>query len=120
VPFDRLLVVAALACAAATDATAGDVSYLRRGQDPDTAVVVDSNHRTREIRRGEELAGAGRLEEIDDEEIILERALSDAERAELQRLGLAAPDVRRLHLRRRDPDRGAASLGAGANLFSAD
>ncbi len=118
--FEKLLVVVALACAAAADATAGDISYLRRGRSADIAVIVDSGQRTQEIRRGEELADVGRLEEIDDEEIVFEQALPDEERKELERLGLAAPDVRRLHLRRREQARAAASQGAGATVFSGD
>jgi hypothetical protein len=120
VSFDRLLVVVAFACAGAAGAAAADVSYLRRGEDPDTAVVLDSARRAREIRKGETVTDLGRLEEIDDEEIVFERALSDAERKELESRGLAAPDVRRLHLQRREPARAAASHGAGATVFSGD
>jgi hypothetical protein len=112
-----LLAVATLSCAMAVPLTAGEVSYLRRGRDLDTVVLVDSDRRAREIRKGESLEGLGRLEEIDDDEIVFERAL---ERKRLQRLGLAAPDVQRLHLRRHDGTRAAASLGEGATVFSGD
>ena len=117
---EKRLVIVALACAAAADAMAGDISYLRSGRDPDTALVVDSGRRTQEIRKGEDVADVGRLAEIDDEEIVFERALRDEERKDLERLGLAAPDVQRLHLRRREQTRAAASLGARATVFYAD
>jgi hypothetical protein len=115
-----LLAVITLSCAVAAPLTAGDVAYLHRGRDPDTVVLVDSDRRAREIRKGESLDGLGRLEEIDDDEIVFERTLDDAERKRLQRLGLAAPDVQRLHLQRHDETRAAASLGEGATVFSGD
>lgn len=117
---EKLLVLVVLACGAAAGAAAGDISYLRRGKDSDSALIVDSGGRTREIRKGEDVADLGRLEEIDDEEVVFERALSDEERKKLERAGLAAPDVRRLHLRRRGQTRAAASLGDGATVFSAE
>jgi hypothetical protein len=116
----KLLATFAVACITAAGAVASDISYLRRGKDPDTAIIVDSGRGPREIRRGEEVADVGRLEEIDDDEIVFERALSDAERQELERLGLAAPDVRRLHLPRRTGTGAAASRGAEATVFSGD
>lgn len=115
-----LLAVATLSCSMAVPVTAGDVSYLRRGRDPDTVVLVDSDRRAREIRKGESLEGLGRLEEIDDDEIVFERTLDEAERKRLQRLGLAAPDVQLLHLQRHEGTRAAASLGGGATVFSGD
>ncbi len=115
-----LLAISTLSCAMAVPATAVDFSYLHRGRDPDTAVLVDSDRRTREIRKGESLEGLGRLEEIEDGEIVFERTLDDAERKRLQTLGLAAPDVERLHLQRHEGARAAASSGEGATVFSGD
>jgi hypothetical protein len=120
VSLEKLLVLVVLACGSAADATAGDVSYLRRGKDSDSALIVDSGGRTREIRKGEDVGELGRLEEVDDEEIVFERALPDEERKDLERAGLAAPNVRRLHLRRRGQTRSAASLGDGATVFSTE
>jgi hypothetical protein len=104
----------------AVPATALDVSYLRRGRDPDTAVLVDSDRHTREIRKGESLEGLGRLEEIEDGELVFERTLDDVERRRLKTLGLAAPEVERLHLQRHEGTRSAASSGEGATVFSGD
>jgi hypothetical protein len=115
-----LLAVSTLSCAVAVPAAAVDISYLHRGRDSDTAVLVDSDRRTREIRKGESLQGLGRLEEIGDGEIVFERALDDVERKRLQTLGLAAPEVERLHLQRHEGTRAAASSGEGATVFSGD
>ncbi len=115
-----LLAVSTLSCVIAVPVTAVDISYLHRGRDPDTAVLMDSDRRTREIRKGESLVGLGRLEEIEDGEIVFERPLDDAERKRLQTLGIAAPDVERLHLQRHEGTRSAASSGEGATVFSGD
>jgi hypothetical protein len=115
-----MLAVAAFSCSMAVAVTAGDVSYLRRGRDPDSVVLVDSGRRAREIRKGESVEGLGRLEAIDDDEIVFERTLDEAERKRLRGLGLAAPDVERLHLRRHEESRAAASSGEGATVFSGD
>ena len=115
-----LLFVVAAVFGAIVNATAGEISYLRRGKDPDAAVVADSSQRPQEIRRGEVLADVGRLEEIEDDEIVFERALTDEERKHLRELGLAAPDLQRLHLRRHEGTRAAAHLGDGSAVFSGD
>ena len=115
-----LLAVSTLSCAVAVPAAAVDISYLHRGRDSDTAVLVDSDRHTREIRKGESLEGVGRLEEIEDGEIVFERTLDGAERKRLQTLGLAAPEMERLHLQRHEGTRAAASSGEGATVFSGD
>ncbi len=116
----QFLVAAAVAFGLVSDAASAEISYLRRGSNTEAAVVEDSDHRAREIRPGDLLPELGELKEIGDDELVFERALGDQERAQLKALGLAAPDVRRVHLMRRDGSRAAASMGGPSAVFSGD
>lgn len=113
----RTILIAAglMTCLCAANAVAGDVTYLGRGSGPDVARVEDSSHRTREIRKGDVLGELGEVKDIDDDEIVFEKELSDTERENLKSLGLAAPDLRRFHLMRRDGSHASATrLGSAA------
>jgi hypothetical protein len=114
----RMLFIIALS-SMAPSAIAQQVSYLGRGAAPDSAVIEDSSRGVREVRKGDVVADVGELKEVDDREIVFDRLLSKDEREELQRLGMAAPDVRRLRVARRagidapEPSGGAAMVSSG-------
>src|SRR5215472_10342490 len=93
------ILLLALCSTAATDAGAR-ISYLGPGRSTGTAVIDDSERGLREIRPGDVLPEVGELREIDDNEIVFDRPLSDEERAEWQAEGGATPDIQRLHLYR--------------------
>lgn len=70
------------------------------GIDTQKAAVRDDHEATRQLRIGDELAELGEVKSIDEDEIVLERTLGEEERHDLAARGFAAPDVRRLRLRR--------------------
>jgi hypothetical protein len=108
----RLWIVA-LCFAASGDARAR-VSYVGPGPTPGTAVIDDSEQGAREIRTGEVLPDMGELREIDEHEIVFERPLSEAERAQWRAAGGVVPDIERLHLYRRPALLGESRSGAAA------
>lgn len=61
---------------------------------PAAELEIASGDRLR-VRVGDAIPGLGQVTRIDDETIVVERVLSDAERAERGRRGLFAPDVER-------------------------
>ena len=81
-------------------ATADGIRYLGRGPGRDSAVVVDDSNRPREIRKGEVITGIGELMEIEDDEIAVDRAVTDEEREQLRAKGLMAPDIIRVRIAR--------------------
>jgi len=115
----RMLFIIALA-SMAPSAIAQQVSYLGRGATPDSAVIEDSSHRVREVRKGDVVADVGELKEVDDREIVFDRQLSEDEREQLQGLGMAAPDVRRLRVARRAGIGASESSGHAAMVSSGE
>lgn len=104
--------VTALAIATATAGVSpAQVSYLGTGSRRDTAAIVDARGQSQEIRVGDTLPDVGEVKRIDEEEIVFERAVDERERAELERSGLPAPDIRRLHV----PKRFAATADDGVH-----
>jgi hypothetical protein len=91
---------AVVACAQIDVAGAQSIRYLGRGSAPDSAIIVDDANHAREVRKGDAVAGIGQLSEIDDEEIALERVVSDGEREQLRASGLVAPDIVRVRIAR--------------------
>src|ERR1041385_764348 len=115
----KVLLIIALS-SMAPSAFAQQVSYLGRGATPDSALIEDASHRVREVRKGDAVADLGELKEVDDREIVFDRQLSEDEREQLQGLGMAAPDGRRLRVARRagvDPSEGS---GAAAMVSSGE
>lgn len=110
---EQRLILAALALFTVSENSfSADVSYLGRGAAPGTAIVLDSEHGSRQIREGETLPGLGELRTIADDELVFERELGNEERAALVAGGAVVPDIQRRHLYRHAP--GAAEAGAGA------
>jgi hypothetical protein len=62
------------------------LDYL--GRDESGAAEVDHGEGRRKVKVGDDVPGWGRVKSIDDEELIVERALSDEERAALLKKGL--------------------------------
>ena len=115
----RVLFIIALS-SMAPSAFAQQVSYLGRGAAPDSAVIEDSSHRVREVRKGDVVADVGELKEVDDREIVFDRQLSEDEREELQGLGMAAPDIRRLRVARRAGIDASEAPGGAAVVSSGE
>ena len=115
----RMLFIIALS-SMAPSAFAQQVSYLGRGAAPDSAVIEDSSRRVREVRKGDVVADVGELKEVDDREIVFDRQLSEDEREQLQGLGMAAPDIRRLRVARRAGIDASEAPGAAAVVSSGE
>ena len=115
----RMLFIIALS-SMAPSSFAQQVSYLGRGAAPDSAVIEDSSHRVREVRKGDVVADVGELKELDDREIVFDRRLSEDEREQLQGLGMAAPDIRRLRVARRAGIDASEAPGAAAVVSSGE
>jgi hypothetical protein len=107
-------------CAAAAGDVRARVSYVGPGQTAGTAVIEDSERGMREIRPGDVLPDVGELREIDDDEIVFDRPLSDEERSQWQAAGSVAPDIQRLHLYRRPAPQDESTSGSGAAALTAD
>jgi hypothetical protein len=109
-----------LFCLVASGDAGARVLYLGPGRTTGTAVVDDSEHGIREIRRGDVLPDVGELREIDEHQIVFDRSLNDEERAQWQAAGGVVPDVERLHLYRRPVPKVESTPGSDAAAITAD
>ena len=105
------LVFGTLCCVAA--ANAEGIAYLGPGSHPDSGRLRLADGSEIEIRR-HETSPLGELYSVDEREIVIDQPVGEEERERLRGSGYAAPDVRRIHIRRLS-DAAVASLPGSAD-----
>jgi hypothetical protein len=95
-----LFLLGAFTITAGMTSDAAALSYLGPGRSARSAIVEDDDGGPREVRKGDVLPELGEIQTIDDDEIVIERILTEEERDKLKANGLLAPDVRRFRLYR--------------------
>lgn len=92
----RTWLLAALAAGliGAPAAHAQEVRYWGRAQGTEPRGVIDWHGRYYSVAAGDEIPGVGRVTQVTDEALVVEQALTEADKDRLAAQGLAAPDAK--------------------------
>lgn len=95
-----LLLAIALLSTAPTLAIAQPLRYLGRAADVPGGVITLGGHAHDDIHPGTDVPGWGRVTDVRDDRIVIERIRTDAEKEEMARRGALPHDVLEIHVLR--------------------
>jgi hypothetical protein len=94
----QVVIALAIVLAGASALPAKNLRYLGKASDDHTRGRVQQEGKSFSVQVGDEIAGWGKVKAVTDEELVVERELTDDEKRDHEAKGEVAADVEEVHV----------------------